>query len=285
MKGPTSSFHDELITSELLREMRKLGRLSLSIREKGIHVKIKSTEEELVTEGDTLLTGEIKAVIYQLFPGCKYLDEETEKTHGIDVSQEAFIAVIDPIDGTANYYRGSLDKAKRNANWGISVGLVKNGELKAGVVCQPQTRKTYYAEKGKGAYLNGKRLQVSPTTAPQGAKLIYSPPYPKDREAYAANGTAIASIGNEIPMKVTTLGSQVIEAMQVAEGKQDIFIHFQTKPWDIAAASIIVTEAGGRCLDVKGNDYTLFGDNILLANGEMDLTPITTIISEILHIA
>src|SRR6266478_5504134 len=231
MKGPASSFNGELITSQLLREMGKLGQLSLSIREKGMRVKIKSTKEELVTEGDTLLTGEIKEVIYRLFPGCKYLDEETERTHGVDVSQEDLIAVIDPIDGTANYYRGSLelDKAKRNANWGISVGFVKNGELRAGVVCQPQTGKLYYAEKERGAYLNGKRLQVSPTLVPQGAKLIYSPPYPKDMEAYTASGTAIVRIGNEIPMKVTALGSQVIEAMQVAEGKQDIFIHFKTK--------------------------------------------------------
>ena len=103
-------------------------------------------------------------------------------------------------------------------------------------------------------------------------------------EAYAASAVALARIGNETPMKVTALGSQVIEAMQVAEGKQDIFIHFKTKPWDIAAASIIIAEAGGRCLDAKGNGYILFGDNILLANGEMNLDPITMIISEILEL-
>jgi myo-inositol-1(or 4)-monophosphatase len=285
VKASANPFKGELITPQLLRAMRKLGRLSLFIREKGMHVKMKSTEEELVTEGDTLLTEAIKLMIYQLFPGCKYLDEETDNTHGIDISQENLITVIDPIDGTANYYRGSLEpnKAKRNANWGISVGFVKNGELRAGIVCQPQTGKIYYAEKGKGAYLNSKRLHVSPTPAPQGAKIIYSPPYPKDKEAYVASRAAIARIGKDIPMKVTTLGSQVIEAMQVAEGKQDIFIHLQTKPWDIAAASIIVTEAGGRSLDVQGNDYTLFGDTILLANGEMDLAPVTRIISEALH--
>jgi len=285
MKTPASTFKGELITPQLLRAIRKLGRLSLFIREKGMHVKMKSTEEELVTEGDMLLTEAIRKMIYQLFPGCKYLDEETDNTHGIDISQDNLIAVIDPIDGTANYYRGSLEpnKAKRNANWGISVGFVKNGELKAGIVCQPQTGKIYYAEKGKGAYLNRKRLHVSPTQVPQDAKIIYSPPYPKDKKAFVINRAAIARIGKEIPMEVTTLGSQVIEAMQVAEGKQDIFIHFQTKPWDIAAASIIVTEAGGRCLDVQANDYTLFGDTILLTNGEMDLAPVTKIISEVLH--
>jgi fructose-1,6-bisphosphatase/inositol monophosphatase family enzyme len=84
-------------------------------------------------------------------------------------------------------------------------------------------------------------------------------------------------------MEVTTLGSQVIESMQVAEGKQDIFIHLQTKPWDIAAASSIVTEAGGRCFDAKGNKYILFDNTILLANGAMDLAPITKIISDVLH--
>jgi myo-inositol-1(or 4)-monophosphatase len=286
MRGLASSFNGELITPQLLCEIGKLGQLSLSIQDKGMGVKMKSTEEELVTEGDTRLTGEIKEVVYRLFPGCECLDEETERTHRVDISQEDFVAVIDPIDGTANYYKGSLerDKARRNANWGISVGFVKNGELRAGVVCQPQTGKIYYAERGMGAFLNGKRIKVSPTLAPQGAKLIYSPPYPKDREAYAASGAAIARIGSEIPMKVTTLGSQVIEAMQVAEGKQDIFIHFKTKPWDIAAASIIIAEAGGRCLDAKGNGYILFGDTILLANGEMNLDPITMIISEILEL-
>jgi len=285
MKNPSGSHHSDIITDELLSEIARIGQLALSLQERKLRVEIKSTQEELVTEGDTLLTGEIKELIHRLFPSCKYLDEETEETHGIEVSREDFIAVIDPIDGTANYYRGSLepDKAKRNANWGISVGFVKNGELKAGVVCQPQAGKIYYAERGKGAYLNGGRLQVSLTPAPKGAKLIYSPPYPKDEEASAASARAIARIRKEIPMEVTTLGSQVIETMQVAEGKQDIFIHFKTKPWDIAAASIILPEAGGRCLDVQGNAYTLFGDNILLANGAMNITPITTITSEILH--
>jgi myo-inositol-1(or 4)-monophosphatase len=279
------SLKGDLITPQLLRAMSELGRLSLSIRNREMHARMKSTAEELVTEGDILLTEAIKKMISHLFPNCGYLDEETDNTHGIDLPHEGLIAVIDPIDGTANYYSGSLEpnKAKRNANWGISVGFVKNGVLRAGLVCQPQTGKIYYAEKGKGAYLNGKRLRVSPTSAAQGAKLIYSPPYPKDKEAYAASRAAIARIRNEIPMEVTTLGSQVIEAMQVAEGKQDIFVHFQTKPWDIAAASIIVTEAGGRCLDVLGNDYILFGDTILLANSDMDLAPITRIISEVLH--
>jgi hypothetical protein len=141
-----------------------------------------------------------------------YLDEETQETHGIDVANEELVVVIDPIDGTTNYYEASLEEGeeKRNTNWAISVGFVKNGELRAGVVSQPQTGKIYYAEKGEGAYLNGKRLRVSHTLAPQGAKLIYSPPYPKDKEAYATSETAIARIGNEIPMRVTTLGSQVI---------------------------------------------------------------------------
>jgi fructose-1,6-bisphosphatase/inositol monophosphatase family enzyme len=135
MEDPTSSFKGEIITPQLLHAMRKLGRLSLLEQEKGIHAKIKSTGEDVVTEGDMILTREIKKVIDQLFPGCTYLDEETENTHGVDISQAAVIAIIDPIDGTANYYKGSLepDKAKRNANWAISIGLVKNGEISAGV--------------------------------------------------------------------------------------------------------------------------------------------------------
>jgi myo-inositol-1(or 4)-monophosphatase len=275
-------FTGEIITPELVSTVRMAGKLALEVQQAGLQATVKSTKEDLVTQGDTRVTEELKSHISRLFPGCVYLDEETQETHAIDVTKENMVVIIDPIDGTGNYYQASLEpeETKRNPNWGISIGFVKNGELVAGIIEQPQTGTTYYAEKGTGAYKNGKRMYVSVTHSPNNARLIYSPPYPKDKEAFAASSGALARMKQEIPMQLSRLNSQVIETMQVAEGRQDAFIHLKTKPWDIAAASVIVPEAGGRVMDVKGNKYTPFGETILLTNGNLDVTPITRIALE-----
>lgn len=274
-------FKGEFISPRLIAVMLRVGNLALEVQKKGLKANIKSTKEDIVTEGDTMVTQELKKSISALYPGSVFMDEETPETHTKDIKDTDVIVIIDPIDGTGNYYNASLepDESKRNPNWGISVGFVKNGEIIAGIIAQPQTGDIYYAEKGKGAYKNGRRLQVSATNNARDAKLIYSPPYPKDKEAYEANSLAISRIESDIPIQISRLNSQVIETMQVAEGRQDVFIHLKTKPWDITAAIAIVTEAGGRSLDAEGKDYKLFGETILLTNSTLNITPITKIIS------
>ncbi len=160
------------------------------------------------------------------------------------------------------------------------MGVIKDGQIYAGIIYQPQAHKIYYAEKGKGAYVNGYKLKVSATEKSEGAALIYSPTYSKDKEAFELTNIVIDRLKKEIHMSTETLGSQVIETMQVAEGEKDVFIHFKTKPWDIAAAVAIVFEAGRKAYNTKGENYILFEDTILLTNGKLDISQIVKISSQ-----
>ncbi|HET9946731.1 MAG TPA: inositol monophosphatase [Patescibacteria group bacterium] len=275
-------FHGEIIVPDVFNAVISAGNLALEVREQGLRAQVKSTKEDLVTQGDRYVSEALKKSLGVLFPGIAVLDEERTETHGIDLKAQGMVAIIDPIDGTSNYYSGYLemDESKKNPYWGVSVGIMKNGELVAGVIFQPQLQKIYYAEKGKGAYMNGKRIHVSNIHSLAGAKLIYSSPYPKDKEAFFSSARVIERIETETSMQAETLGSQVIEAMQVAEGKKDAFLHLCTKPWDMAAAVVIAREAGGRIMTAFGTEYPLFGPAILISNSNLDVSPITSLVGE-----
>jgi myo-inositol-1(or 4)-monophosphatase len=271
----------EVLSTQLLTDIVAAGSFSLTLREEGLEATQKLSKTDLVTNGDTAVSKELTRILRGHFHDIAFLDEEASKTHSLDVKRERMVAVIDPIDGTTNYSKGFVEGSQDspNENWGVSVGMVLEGELVAGVIYQPSLAALFYAEKGKGAYRNGVRMTASTTVKLGVDSLIYAIPYSHDTKEFNATTRAIQRI-KEMGINPIVLGSQVIEAMYVAQGLRDVFMMFKTKPWDIAAAISIVTEAGGRVTTVFGEPYELFEETILLSNGAIDTSDLVRIARE-----
>jgi len=166
--------------------------------------------------------------------------------------------VIDPLDGTTNFLHGVHPYA-------ISIGLMEDEEIIAGVVHEAGGMETFTAWKGGGAWLNGKRIYVSATTKVSESLVATGFPYSLferlDPYMDLLKHLVINSHG------VRRLGSASIDLAYVACGRFDCFYEYDLNPWDIAAGMLLVREAGGRFSDFSGNTDRLSGDETLAANG------------------
>jgi myo-inositol-1(or 4)-monophosphatase len=165
--------------------------------------------------------------------------------------------IIDPLDGTTNFLHGVRPYA-------ISIGLMEDDEVIAGVVHEAGGTETFTAWKDGGAWLNGRRIHVSETPALSGSLVATGFPYNLfDRlEPYMALLTHLVTRTHG----VRRLGSASIDLAYVACGRFDLFFEYDLKIWDIAAGMLLVREAGGKFSDFSGNTKGLTGDETLASN-------------------
>ena len=213
---------------------------TLMDRTGGFEVHDKGARENIVTSSDLavqhFLTRELSAVYPEVGFLCE--EEDLEDVYGHEAAW-----VIDPIDGTANYARG-------NENCCISVALVSKGYPLLGVVYSPWRGELYTAAKGKGAFCNGKPVHVSGRPFEQGLLFTAMSTYRKDM------AMACSDIIYDLYMEcndVRRTGSAAVELCLVAAGYADLYFEMRLMPWDYAAASLILTEAGGTICDFEGN--------------------------------
>ena len=218
----------------------------------GFEVKDKGARENIVTSSDLavqhFLTGELKAA----YPEVGFLCEEEDLK---DISGHDAVWVIDPIDGTANYARG-------NENCCISVALVSGGEPLLGVVYSPWRGELYTAEKGKGAFCNGKPIHVSDRPFEQGLLFTAMSTYRKDM------AKACSDIIYDLYLEcndVRRTGSAAVELCLMAAGYADLYFEIRLMPWDYAAARLILTEAGGAVCDFDGNPPSPYKQSMFIA--------------------
>lgn len=200
-------------------------------------------DHNYLTAGDMASEKAVIDSIRARFPDDQILSEESyaDLPNPADIDH---LWIIDPIDGTFNYARG-VDYI------GVSVGYAENGMVKAGAIYNPFSRELFFAEEGKGAYRNGEQIHVSNNTSLETA--VVESDMPSDREARKINLTILSSLNLYSFMR----GSLVLNGARVAAGSADLY--FVTKfggPWDIAAATSIMQEAGGVAFDLEGNDLT-----------------------------
>jgi myo-inositol-1(or 4)-monophosphatase len=176
----------------------------------------------LVTAADEAADRLITAGLNVRYPAHAILSEEQQTRY--DPADE-FTWVIDPIDGTTNFARGMTI-------WGVSIGLLYHGEPVVGVIHMPLLNETYAAAYGQGATLNGAPIQSDGEEAPTDQHLMMLC-------TRSARGLTLAT-----PMKARMLGSAAYHLMQVAEGAALADVEATPKIWDIAAAAIILAEAG-----------------------------------------
>jgi myo-inositol-1(or 4)-monophosphatase len=210
----------------------------------------------LVTEADIASETAIIEVIKQEFPNHFILSEEA----GEIIMDSEYKWIIDPIDGTVNFANGIPLCC-------VSIGLERAGEVIMGAVYNPNLNEFFFAQKGFGATLNDKKIQVSEKTDVMSSCLVTGFPYTYLDTANGPLQVFERFIRNGVPIR--RLGSAAIDLCWVAAGRFDGFYEHKLMAWDSAAGSLMVEEAGGRVSDFKGNKYSLYQPQILATNGKI----------------
>ena len=233
------------------------GKIIMSYYGKNFSISKKSARLGLVTEADVKAQKKIKQVITKAFPKAEFLAEE-DKNHA-KVSDKA-VWIVDPIDGTKNFSRGLNSFA-------VSIALVKNRKTVVGVVFDPNTNDLFYAEKGKGAFLNGKKIKVSSVSKPEDG--IFNIALPRRDGTRKQNYNLFRKMFERMG-SLRNFGTAALQMSFIAAGRMDAYLEYGLYPWDVAAALLIVREAGGKATDEKGNQFDMFaGTSIVVSNGKM----------------
>ncbi len=255
---------------EIIRAVRGAQKIYKSAHG-GLGIKTKSSDVDLVTEYDGKIQQYLFDELAKITPGCSFLGEEGD---GAKELTDGYCFIIDPIDGTTNFVKGFQHSA-------ISVGLAKDKELIAGVVLDPDLDNLFYAEKGKGAYLNGKRIQASACTLKDSLVLFGTCPY--ERELAEKTFELTKEIFYKC-LEVRRSGSAALDICYVAAGKADLYYELILRPWDIAAASVILKEAGGICMTADGGEIDPAGIQSYVCSGGRNLEEFFSIANGILQL-
>ncbi|HMP92111.1 MAG TPA: inositol monophosphatase family protein, partial [Phnomibacter sp.] len=204
---------------------------------------------DLVTEADHASDAAIIATIKASFPNHFILSEET----GNVPTQSAYKWIIDPIDGTINFAQGIPICC-------VSIGIEKDGEMIMGVVYNPFMNEYFFAEKGKGATLNDKPIQVSAQSSLKHSCLVTGFPYSYIDMPNGPLQVFERFIRKGIPVR--RLGSAAIDLCWVACGRFDGFYEHKLNAWDSAAGFLMVQEAGGTVTDFEGQPYSPYQPHI-----------------------
>ncbi len=210
---------------------------------------------DLVTEVDLAVERMFRELIADRFPDHGVLAEELG---GSAANLSGPCWIFDPIDGTTNFAHGL-------PIFCASLGLEIDGVGEVGAVYDPTRRELFTAERGQGAFLNGRPVHVSTATDLVDALLVTGFPYDVHDRVDEIVGLFGAFVGRA--RAVRRLGSAAIDLCYVAAGRIDGFWESDLKPWDVAAGSLIVTEAGGRVTKMDGTAFSSRGRHILATNG------------------
>ncbi|MCI8269064.1 MAG: inositol monophosphatase [Lachnospiraceae bacterium] len=234
----------ENLLSEIIKVVHECGDIMLSATDIERKIHQKEGKGNFVTDYDSRVQKVLKTRLLSLVPEAVFLGEEDQMDH-TDISK-GYAFIVDPIDGTANFIRGY------NASC-ISVALAEEGYPILGVIYDPYQKETYYAEKGKGAYRNGERIQTSERTLEEGVILFGVAPYNKElmQKSFEV-AYRYVSRGEDLRRS----GSAAIDLCMVASGRAEFFFEMVLSPWDYAAGALLVEEAGGFTGDLEGRPLT-----------------------------
>jgi len=187
--------------------------------------------------------------------GYGFLMEERGAVEGPDKSHRW---IVDPLDGTTNFLHGI-------PHFAISVGLERDGEIVAGVIYNPSTNELFTSEKGKGAFLNDRRLRVASRRSLADCVVVTGIPHrgrPGHKRFLAECEAAMRETSG-----VRRYGSAALDLAWLAAGRFDAYWERSLQPWDVAAGILMVREAGGLVSDIAGGATMLESGEILAGNG------------------
>jgi myo-inositol-1(or 4)-monophosphatase len=220
------------VSKVIIRDFGEIEKLQVSRKGPG----------DFVTKTDKKVEKIIIEELEKARPKYGFVAEES----GERKNESEFNWIIDPIDGTSNFMHGI-------PHFAISIALEKNGEIISGIVCDPIKNEMFYAEKGRGAYLNNRRIRVSSRKNLEEVIGLYGcPPMLKvdGNEFFEQIKKASTQIH-----KLRNYGSAALDFTYVASGRADFAWYDHLNYWDYAAGKIILLEAGGTITDFSGKNF------------------------------
>jgi myo-inositol-1(or 4)-monophosphatase len=212
---------------------------------------------DFVSSADIAAEKAIRAELTKARPDFGLLMEESGKGGPPDAKSRW---IVDPLDGTTNFLHGL-------PHWAISIAAEIDGAIVAGIVMDPIKNELFWAERGQGAFVNSKRLRVSGRRSLDVAMVATGMPF-KGRALAPTYLAELDLMMGEVAA-IRRFGSAALDLAYVAAGRYDAFWEYGLSPWDSAAGSIIVTEAGGFVSEVGGGTNPVFGNSILAANADL----------------
>lgn len=214
-------------------------------------IKLRASVKEAVTEYDKLVDELIVKGIKRECPTHSLLTEE----RGFLRDDPDWLWIVDSLDGTTNF-------ANLNPLFSVCIALMYKNELLLGVIYAPAINEFYLAEKGKGAYLNQRRIWVSEISELGQSYLFYCEGGEKDR---IRTGGILSKIYPRVT-DMRKLGSAGLETAWVATGKGEAYFTTKIEPWDVAPGVLLVREAGGEVTDFEGNPWKLETSDLVFSN-------------------
>ena len=239
--------------NRIIETVKEAGKIVVSAHNKESSVTAKEGKKNFVTKYDVAVQDFLFRELGKIFPDAEFVGEEGEN----NFESKALRFIIDPIDGTTNF----MQDFRCNC---ISVALCKGDDVMAAVVYNPYTIEVFSAEKGKGAYLNGEKIRVSDRLLSDGLALFGTSPYhPENTDETFALLRKVFDFSRDIRRS----GSAAYDICTVACGRCEVFFEKELQPWDIAAGTLILKEAGGTALNFDGKEIDFSGPHdVVFAN-------------------
>jgi myo-inositol-1(or 4)-monophosphatase len=228
----------------LKRDFGEVEQLQVSVKGPG----------NFVTAADRRAEETLRQELDRARPGYSFLGEEGGLQEGSD---RTHCWIVDPLDGTLNFLHGI-------AHFAISIALEREGAIVAGVIYNPITDELFTAERGKGAFLNERRIRVAGRARLADAVIACALPHPSRGDVALAREEH-----NAVQDKIAGLrrfGAAALDLAWVAAGRFDGYWERSLSPWDMAAGVALVREAGGFVSDVDGRDVSLAAGGIVAGN-------------------
>ena len=241
--------------NRIIETVKEAGKIILSAHNQESTITAKEGKKNFVTKYDVAVQDFLFTELAKAFPEAEFVGEEGEN----NFESTALRFIIDPIDGTTNFmqdYRCSC----------VSVALCKDNDVIAGVVYNPYNDEVFSAEKGKGAFLNGKPIKVSSRPLSDGLALFGTSPYhPENTDETFALLRKVFDLSRDIRRS----GSAAYDICMIACGRCEVFFEKSLQPWDIAAGTLILKEAGGVAFNYDGREIDFSAPNdVVFANPE-----------------
>lgn len=260
----TMSISTSLLPSSLCQLAIEAARTSGNLLREGFgtsfRISSKKERHDLVTEYDIRSEQSIISMITNHFPDHTFLAEESGSSGSVASSESAVRWIIDPLDGTVNF-------AHSVPVFSVSIAAEVNGELECGVIYHPLLDELFVAEKGRGAWLNGKQIHVSSTETLAESFLVTGFPYTVSENPSDCIDHFYRFLKLGLPIR--RLGSAALDLAYVAAGRFEGFWEVQLSPWDVAAGVLLVQEAGGKVTQYSGDTYSISDKTIVATNGSI----------------
>ena len=243
--------------SEKIEFMKRLakdaGKIAMKYYNQSKDTSIKE-DNSIVTNADFEVNEFIIKNIKEKYPDHNIITEEEDEIR----NDSEFSWYIDPIDGTENYSRNF-------PLFCVSIALAKNDEIINGAVYLPVLDEMYYATKGEGAYVNGKKIQVSTYDKLSDSTVTFGKGHIREH----IDIKKYIDVFLDEFHRLKEYGTCAIELIYIASGKIDGMVRYYQKSWDYTAGSLIVTEAGGKVTGIKYDDSKFIISDVIVTNGKI----------------